>query len=71
MFLFCKLFLLSTYPEVSANVFHLEFQAHKRVKVTKDHIIKGKGEVDSDSSSTKTQAKRALFCNIHIKVSAV
>lgn len=42
-------------------------QAHKRVKVTKDHIIKGKGEVDSDSSSTKTQAKRALFCNIHIK----
>lgn len=43
------------------------FQAHKRVKVTKDHIIKGKGEVDSDSPS-KTQVKKSLFCNVHPKV---
>ncbi|KAK8746824.1 hypothetical protein OTU49_016838 [Cherax quadricarinatus] len=43
-------------------------QAHKRVKVTKDHIIKAKGEVDSDSSSTtKTQVKKSLFCNVHTK----
>lgn len=63
--------LLSTFLLVFVQMIHLEFQAHKRVKVTKDHIIKGKGEVDSDSSSTKTQAKRALFCNIHIKVSIV
>ncbi|XP_068214823.1 E3 ubiquitin-protein ligase TRIM33-like isoform X2 [Palaemon carinicauda] len=43
-------------------------QAHKRVKVTKDHIIKGKGDVDSDSSSSlKTQTKKSLFCNIHTK----
>lgn len=45
------------------------FQAHKRVKVTKDHIIKSKSEVDADSSSTnKVQVKKALFCNVHPKV---
>nr|XP_045613076.1 E3 ubiquitin-protein ligase TRIM33-like isoform X2 [Procambarus clarkii] len=42
-------------------------QAHKRVKVTKDHVIKAKGEVDSDSPSAKTQVKKSLFCNVHTK----
>ncbi|KAK3853270.1 hypothetical protein Pcinc_040183, partial [Petrolisthes cinctipes] len=44
-------------------------QAHKRVKVTKDHLIKSKSEVDADdaSSTNKVQVKKALFCNVHIK----
>ncbi|XP_042240001.1 transcription intermediary factor 1-alpha-like isoform X2 [Homarus americanus] len=42
-------------------------QAHKRVKVTKDHIIKAKGEVDSDSPSAKNQVKKSLLCNVHTK----
>ncbi|CAL4082496.1 unnamed protein product, partial [Meganyctiphanes norvegica] len=41
-------------------------QAHKRVKVTKDHVIKGKGE-ETPCNSKSSQVKKMFSCNVHPK----
>ncbi|RXG61052.1 E3 ubiquitin-protein ligase TRIM33, partial [Armadillidium vulgare] len=42
-------------------------QAHKRVKVTKDHTIKSKSEIGSDSGAPKSHSSRFFFCTVHSK----
>lgn len=44
------------------------FQAHQRLKITKDHTIKPKGELANDEECTKKGNKKVpgyLFCTVH------
>ena len=61
-----------TIPSIDAFpncVFPIYFQAHQRVRVTKDHVIKEKSEVAStsgESNGGRTEQK-PLFCAVHLQ----
>lgn len=45
--------------------FYQFWQAHQRLKITKDHTIKAKEEAESEAQSSTTTSTKIIYCSLH------